>query len=294
MLITADFLASDFIAKDELPPLLTAAETDGAIILPVIVSPSRFEQTQSLSKFQTVNPPSKPLSKLKLSQREEIFVKLTTDIEKVLKQGVDSSVFVTLPVTSSNPSIVNADLSIYTHPPYGQQKFNGIPFYVENARISMADMYDGDGKTFNLQQPITGVSAVHFLINAGDGRKRYGEVTIGVIEFVFEDDVSPQRFEIKLIKNVREWAIGNYVTVTIDGKQKHDPLVDSVTDKHSRKAWEGTTSTGQVAVMDILKVEIDKSKHNKALATIRFTRDIPHGKYALDYFVSGITAEIGT
>ena len=294
LLITADFLASDFIANNELPPLLNAAESDGAVILPLIVSSSRFEYTESLSKFQAVNSPSQPLDKMKRSQREEIFVKLTTDIEKALKL-VNPSVFVTLPLSSSNPSIVNKDLAIYAHPPFGEQKFHEIPFYVENTRISMADTFDGNSKTFNLEEPILGIKATHFLINSGDGRKRYGEVTIGHIELVFKDDPLPQRFEVKLMKNVREWAIGNYVTAIIDGQEIHDRLVDSVKDKHiSREAWRGMTNDGQVAVMDMLKVEVDESKRDKALVAILFTRDIPQGKYALDYFVSGITVEVGT
>src|SRR5437773_6404795 len=42
LIITADFLASDFIADNELPPLLEAAQKDGAVIMSLIVSPSRF------------------------------------------------------------------------------------------------------------------------------------------------------------------------------------------------------------------------------------------------------------
>jgi hypothetical protein len=293
LLITADFLASDFIANDELPPLLKAAESDGAVILPLIVSASRFEFTDGLSKFQTVNPPSLPLDRMKPAQREEVFVKLTTDIERALKKA-DTSTFIPLPLTFSTTSIVNADLSFYDQPPYGLQKFPNIPvpFQVENTCISMADVFDGSSKTFNLQEPILGVHAVHFLINAGDGRKSYGEVTIGFIEFIFKDDTFPQRFGVTLAQNIREWAIGNYVTFTIDGQKKHDPLVNSVRDNLvSHQVWQGRTHDGQVAVMDMLSVKIDETKQNKALTGIRFTRDIPREKYALSYFVSGITVE---
>src|SRR5689334_18953275 len=64
LLVSADFLASDFIATDELPPLLKAAEEEGAIILPLILSPSRFQSISGLSQFQSVNPPSRPLINL--------------------------------------------------------------------------------------------------------------------------------------------------------------------------------------------------------------------------------------
>jgi hypothetical protein len=45
LLVIADFLASDFIADNELPPLLVSAEQEGAKILPVIESPSLVART---------------------------------------------------------------------------------------------------------------------------------------------------------------------------------------------------------------------------------------------------------
>jgi TIR domain len=77
LLISADFLASDFIIYEELPRLLAAAEKNELKILPVIISPSRFDKIESLSKFQSINPLSMPLIKLSKAEQEEYWVKLS-------------------------------------------------------------------------------------------------------------------------------------------------------------------------------------------------------------------------
>lgn len=84
LLISANFLASDFIQQNELPPLLKAAKEEGAIIIPIIVSPSRYTQIEGLSKFQSANSPSQPLTSLSFNDQEEILVKITLDIESAL------------------------------------------------------------------------------------------------------------------------------------------------------------------------------------------------------------------
>jgi hypothetical protein len=54
LLVISDFLASDFIAKQELPPLLKAANKDGVIILWIAVSASWFTETD-LADYQAAN-----------------------------------------------------------------------------------------------------------------------------------------------------------------------------------------------------------------------------------------------
>jgi hypothetical protein len=82
LLVSPDFLASDFVMTEEVPTLLAAAEQDGVVILCVIVRHSLFEKFEALSQFQTVNPPDKPLSDLRRSQRERALVALADAIEK--------------------------------------------------------------------------------------------------------------------------------------------------------------------------------------------------------------------
>ena len=81
LLISADFFASDFIAVDELPPLLQSAEEGGALILMLIVSPSRFTESP-LARFQAVNDPSEPLIGMKKPQREDAFVRLAAAVHR--------------------------------------------------------------------------------------------------------------------------------------------------------------------------------------------------------------------
>src|SRR5205823_3965869 len=59
LLISADFLASDFIAEHELPTLLARAKEGGTTIIPIILSPSLFTSTD-LGTFQSINAPNQP------------------------------------------------------------------------------------------------------------------------------------------------------------------------------------------------------------------------------------------
>ena len=84
LFVSAHFLSSDFITEEELPPLLSAAKEEGALIYPLIVSHCMFLEIPSLSKFQTVNQVSKPLVEMEEGERDALFVKVTKDIRTAL------------------------------------------------------------------------------------------------------------------------------------------------------------------------------------------------------------------
>lgn len=81
LLVTADFLASDFIATNELPALLEAASQRGLVVLPLIVSASAFSDMPSLSRYQAVNSPERPLNGLKTAERDRVLVDLGRRIQ---------------------------------------------------------------------------------------------------------------------------------------------------------------------------------------------------------------------
>jgi len=76
LLISADFLASDFIMRREVPPLLAAAARGGCRIIPLIVGPSLFADEPTLSAFQAVNPPGQPLAALPAHEADAYLVKV--------------------------------------------------------------------------------------------------------------------------------------------------------------------------------------------------------------------------
>lgn len=85
LLISADFMASDYIATNELPPLLEAAGAAGATIFPLILSSCRFAREPNLAKFQAVNDPARPVDSLTRAKQEAVFDRLSEAIEQVLQ-----------------------------------------------------------------------------------------------------------------------------------------------------------------------------------------------------------------
>ena len=84
-LVSTDFLGSEFIASDEIPPLLQAAEKEGAVILMLIIRPCLFEEFTDLNQYQTFNSPDNPLSKMDDDEKEELFVNLVRQTKRILE-----------------------------------------------------------------------------------------------------------------------------------------------------------------------------------------------------------------
>jgi hypothetical protein len=86
LLISADYLASDFVADNELPPLLKAAESAGVTILPIILKPCAFASIDSLSQFQAVNDPKTPIISMNEADREHHWLRISQSARDALAE----------------------------------------------------------------------------------------------------------------------------------------------------------------------------------------------------------------
>ena len=84
LLISADFLASDFIVDNELPPLLRAAQNKGVKIMPIILKPCRFNRDKNLSSFQSIPEPERSIIKMEAAEQEETYNKISEVIESFI------------------------------------------------------------------------------------------------------------------------------------------------------------------------------------------------------------------
>lgn len=86
LLVSTDFVSSDFIQDEELQPLLDKAQAGGTKIMPVIVRPCAFFDECGLSKYQAVNDPKKPLSGMSDFEQENALVNMVETIKIIIKK----------------------------------------------------------------------------------------------------------------------------------------------------------------------------------------------------------------
>jgi adenylate cyclase len=84
LLVSPDFLDSDFIFKNELPPLLDAAKNRALRVLWVPVSYSSVDETE-ISKYQAAFSPSRPLKGLSDVEQDRVLVQLCKDIREAIQ-----------------------------------------------------------------------------------------------------------------------------------------------------------------------------------------------------------------
>lgn len=83
LLVSPDFLASDFIHEHELGPLLKEAKAGGVKILWVPLRASAYDETP-LKHFQAVSPPDKPLDQMSKAGRNNAWVEICKEIKRAV------------------------------------------------------------------------------------------------------------------------------------------------------------------------------------------------------------------
>jgi hypothetical protein len=84
LLVSTNFLASDFIQNQELPMILKGAKEEGAHIIPVIIERCRYDKSKDLEAFQAFNRLNKPFETLSKKKLHDKMYELTLVIEEFL------------------------------------------------------------------------------------------------------------------------------------------------------------------------------------------------------------------
>jgi internalin A len=74
LLVSPDFLASDFIRNEELPALLKDADAKAITLFPIPIRASNYKATP-LAEYQFAHPPDRPLDSLRFPSRIAVFVR---------------------------------------------------------------------------------------------------------------------------------------------------------------------------------------------------------------------------
>lgn len=82
-LVSANFLASEFIQREELPALLKAAEQEHVTILVVVLDACDFASSP-LAPYQAIHDPKTPLNTLSASERAKVWTRVAGQVRKAL------------------------------------------------------------------------------------------------------------------------------------------------------------------------------------------------------------------
>ncbi|AUT01320.1 GTPase [Nostoc sp. CENA543] len=88
LMVSPNFLASDFIAENELPPLLNAAKYEGLKIIWIPITFSLYEETE-IAKYQAVHDPKQPLKSLSESEQDAALVEICKKIKTAFQSAND-------------------------------------------------------------------------------------------------------------------------------------------------------------------------------------------------------------
>ncbi len=178
MLVSPDFLASDFINEVELPSLLKAASNGGLKVCWILISSCLYE-TSGLIEFQAAHDISEPLDSMNKSKLNNTLA----NVARQIKQLLDSSALIKQPsyfspaITSSPRKVAATHLwreffvgdrvRIFFWGGILWKKDTGMPYSVHAESGRTGTILSGDGKIVRVQWDEQMWSAAGLLVVKG-------------------------------------------------------------------------------------------------------------------------------
>lgn len=82
LIVSANFMASDFIYESELPPLVRRAKAEGVSIFPIVFGHCLFDENEHLAGLQLFNDPEHPIAHLPPGEADAILVKMAKAVRE--------------------------------------------------------------------------------------------------------------------------------------------------------------------------------------------------------------------
>ncbi len=87
LLVSADFLDSDFIVEEELPPLFRAADEEGVTILWVYLSPCHYGETP-IAEYQATHSLAQSLLELSFPKQQRALLEISSQIKEAFDRPI--------------------------------------------------------------------------------------------------------------------------------------------------------------------------------------------------------------
>lgn len=91
LMISPDFLDSDFIRNKEMPRIKERKEEEKVTVIPLFARPANWKMIPWLAELQGVPKDAAPLSKMHESDIDEVLVELTQKLLTLVSMGTDVS-----------------------------------------------------------------------------------------------------------------------------------------------------------------------------------------------------------
>jgi hypothetical protein len=122
LLVSPDFVDSDFIHDEELPPLLEGADAGSITLVAIPISSSNYKAI-GLTEYQFATPPDRPLERMRRPNRSAAFVRIAEKIAAAAEKPVPAS----RRRSSMQPEHIDVEPLVPVAIPGGAAMFHGVP-----------------------------------------------------------------------------------------------------------------------------------------------------------------------